>query len=90
MLNNEVTQPSKSGTKNWVKIHDDVLGKCNTNSQIKFKTTIWNSSLCNYLDTNILAKGTITVVGQGEHAAGIAATRNGKKYLKTMPCSTTA
>ena len=35
-LDNKVTQPSKFGTKNWVKTNDDARGMCNTNSQIKF------------------------------------------------------
>ena len=33
--------------KNWVEIIDDPRGRYNTNSQIKFKTTILNSSLYN-------------------------------------------
>ena len=33
--------------KNWVEINDDPRGRYNTNSQIKFKTTMLNSSLYN-------------------------------------------
>ena len=33
----------------------------NINSQIKFKTTMLKSSLCDYNDVYILIKGTITV-----------------------------
>ena len=45
-LHNEITQPSKFKTKNWVKINHDARGTCNTNNQIKFKTTMFKSSLC--------------------------------------------
>ena len=41
----------------------------NTNSQIKFKTTIIKSSLCDYSDAYILLKGTITITGAGEDEA---------------------
>ena len=34
---------------------------CNTNSQIKLKTSMLRSSLCHYSDGNILVSGTITV-----------------------------
>ena len=33
----------------------------NTNSQIKFKTTMLKSSLCNYSDAYIFVKGTISI-----------------------------
>ena len=33
----------------------------NVNSQIEFKTTMLKSSLCDYSDTYVLVKGTITV-----------------------------
>ena len=35
-------------------------GTYGTNSRIKFKTTMLKSSLCNYSDAYILAKGTVT------------------------------
>ena len=37
-------QRFKFRTKNWVEINDDSRGAYNTNSQIKFKTTILMSS----------------------------------------------
>ena len=60
MLDNAPNQPSKFTTKNWVEANDDARGAYNTNSQIKFKT----SSLCNYSDTHIIAKGTISITAQ--------------------------
>ena len=45
-----------------IEINDESRGKYNTNSQIRFKTSMLRSSLCNYNDAYILAKETITVV----------------------------
>ena len=39
-------QPSKFRGKNWVEINDESRGTYNVNSQIKFKTTMLRSSLC--------------------------------------------
>ena len=46
LLENVSNQPSRSRTKNWVKINDESRGTYNTNSQIKFKTTMLKFSLC--------------------------------------------
>ena len=40
LLDNTSNQPSKFRTKNWVEINDDSQGTYNTNSQIKFKTSM--------------------------------------------------
>ena len=61
LLDNTPNQPSKFRTKNRVKINHDVRGTNNTNSQIKFKTSMLNSSLCDYSDAYILVKETITI-----------------------------
>ena len=55
------SEPSKFRTKNWVEINDESRGTYNVNSQIKFKTTMLKSSLCDYSDSYILVKETITV-----------------------------
>ena len=62
-------QPSKFRTKNWVEIIDESRGTYNVNSQIKFKTTMLRSSLCDYTDAYIIVKGTITINGAGADAA---------------------
>ena len=61
LLDNTTNQPSKFRAKNWVGINGDSSGRYNTNSQIKFKSSMTRSSLCNYSDAYILSKGTITV-----------------------------
>ena len=65
---NKSNQPSKFRTKNWVEINDESRGTYNVNSQIKFKTTMLKSSLCDYSDPYILVKGTITIAGAGADA----------------------
>ena len=42
----------------------------NTDSNIIFKTTMLNSSSCDYLGAYILVKGGITITGAGDDVAG--------------------
>ena len=69
MLDDASNQPSKFKTKNWVEVNDESRGTYNVNSQIKFKTTLLKSSLCDYSDAYILVKGKITITGTGDDAA---------------------
>ena len=48
LLDNTPNQPNKFRTKNRVEINDDAHITYNTNSQIKFKTPMLKSILCNY------------------------------------------
>ena len=61
-------QPSKFRTRNWVKINDESRGTY-TSNDIKFKTTMLRSNLCDYADAYILVKGAITITGAGNDAA---------------------
>ena len=72
-------QPSKFKTRNWVEINDESRGAYNVNSQIKFKTTMLKSSLCDYSDAYILVKGTISV--NNTAAQGAAANNTNKKVI---------
>ena len=72
-------QPSKFRTRNWVEINDESRGAYNVNSQIKFKTTMLKSSLCDYSDVYILVKGTINV--NNTAAQGAAANNTNKKVI---------
>ena len=69
MVDDTSNQPSKFRTKYWVEINDESRGTYNVNSQIKFKTTMLKSSLCDYNDAYILVKGAITIIGAGADAA---------------------
>ena len=76
---NTLNQPSKVRTRNRVEINDESRGIYNVNSQIKFKTTMLKSSLCDYNDAYILVKGTITV--NNTAAQGAAANNTNKKVI---------
>ena len=54
MLDNALNQPSKFKTKNWVEINEDLHRVYATASQVKFKTSLLRSSLCDYDDAYIL------------------------------------
>ena len=68
LLNDESNQPSKFRTRNWVEINDESIGTY-TSNDIRFKTTMLRSSLCDYADAYILVKGTITITGAGDDDA---------------------
>ena len=76
---NTLNQPSKFKTRNWIEINDESRGAYDVNSQIKFKTTMLKSSLCDYSDAYILVKGTITV--NNTAAQGAAANNTNKKVI---------
>ena len=65
LLDNTSNQLSKFRTKSWIEINDQSRGVYNTNSDIRFKTTMLKSSLYYYSDAYILVKGTITITGAG-------------------------
>ena len=60
MLDNTSNQPSKFRIKNLFEINDKLRGTYDV-SQIKFKTTMLYSSLCEHSDGYILVKGNVTV-----------------------------
>ena len=78
LIDDTSNQPSKFRTKNWVEINDASRGACKVNSQIKFKTTMLKSSLCDYSDAYILVKGRTTINGSGADAAAIQADERDK------------
>ena len=80
-LDKIASQPSKFRTRNCVEINDDWRGTCNTNNQIKFKTTMLKSSLCDYSDVYLLVKGTMTLVWQGAYVAAIQIDNNVKQVI---------
>ena len=68
LIDDASNQPSKFRTKNWVEINDESRGTYNANSQIKLKTTMLKSSLCDYSDAYIFVKGKIAITGEGDNA----------------------
>ena len=68
MLESTSDNPPKFRTRNWVEINDESRGNY-ANSNITFKTTMLRSNLCDYADSYILVKGTITITSEGDNAA---------------------
>ena len=85
LLYNTPDQPNKFWTKNCVEIRDDSRGTYSIDSQIKFKISMLNSSLCDYSNAYILVKGIITLVGQGAAAQARQNNRNDKQVLFKNP-----
>ena len=86
LIDDTPNQPSKFRTRNWIEINDESRGTYNVNSQIKFKTTMLKSSLCDYSDAYILVKGTISV---NNSASGDAINNNNRKVIfkNCAPCT---
>ena len=68
MLESTSDNPSKFRTKNWVEINDESRGNY-ANSDLRFKTTMLRSNLCDCADSYILVKGTTKITGEGDNAA---------------------
>ena len=64
-----------------IETNDQSRGVYNTNSDIRFKTTMLKSSLCDYSDAYILVKGTITITGAGADAAARQADERDKGVI---------
>ena len=79
LIDDASNQLSKFRTKNWVEINDESRGTYNVNTQIKFKTTILKSSLCDYSDAYILVNGNIAV--NNTAAADADANNTNKKVI---------
>ena len=98
LLDDTTNQPSKLRTSNWVKINyesrdlyndgDDDDDDKNDNNNIKFKTSMIRSSLCDYSDAYILVKVTITVPNTAAQGAAVN-NINKKKISKNCTPFTT-
>ena len=66
---------SKFVTKIWVEVNDLSSGQYSVNKNIRFKTSMLRSDLCDYSDAYIVAKGIISVTGTNN------ANRRNKKLI---------
>ena len=48
-------------TKKWIEVYDQSEGNYNVNKEIRIKTSMLRSDLCDFSDAYIVVKGTITV-----------------------------
>ena len=69
MLDSASNKLSKFRTRNWVEINDDIRGACSRNKQIRCKTPMLRSSLCDYSDAYILVKRNVSINNTGTAAA---------------------
>ena len=69
MVDGTSSKPFKFRTKNWVEINDESRGTYNVNGQIKFKTTMLKSRLCDYSNAYIFVKGIKIITRAGADAA---------------------
>ena len=79
LLDSASNKLSKFRTRNWVEINDEIRGTYSPNKQIRFKTAMLRSSLCNYSDAYILVKGNVSVNNNAD--AGAAANNINKKVV---------
>ena len=81
LVDNMPNQPSKFKTENWNEINDESGGMYNKDNQIRFKTSMLRSGLCDYSNAYILVKGTIIVA-----PATAAAPNNANKKVIFKNC----
>ena len=48
-------------TKKWIEVYDQSGGNYNVNKEIRIKTSMLRSDLCDFSDAYIVVKGTITI-----------------------------
>ena len=48
-------------TKKWIEVYDQSEKNCNVNKEIRIKTSMLRSNLCDFSDAYIVVKGTITL-----------------------------
>ena len=80
LLDSASNKLSKFRTRNWVEINDDIRSAYSPNKQIRFKTAMVTSSLCDYSDAYILVKGNVSVSNTG---TATAPTNRNKKVIFT-------
>ena len=79
LLNDASNKSSKFRTRNWFEINDEKRGAYSPKIQIRFKTEMVRSSLCDSSDAYIHVKGNISV--NNTVAEGAAANNTNKKVI---------
>ena len=79
LLDNIPNQPSRFKTKYWIEKNENSWGIYEEDNQIRFKTWVLRSSLCNYIEEYVLLKVTITV--ENESAQGKPNNAKNKKVI---------
>ena len=79
LLNDASNKSSKFRTRNWFEINDEKRGAYSPKTQIRFKTEMVRSSLCDSSDAYIHVKGNISV--NNTVAEGTAANNAAKEVI---------
>ena len=87
LLNDASNKSSKFRARNWVEVNHDIRDAYSPNKQIRFKTPMLRSSLCDYSDGYILVKGNISVNNTAGAAAAAAAANNTNKKVIFKNCA---
>ena len=53
-------------TKKWIEVYDQSEKNYSANKEIRIKTSMLRSDLCDFSDTYIVLKGTITLEGDSD------------------------
>ena len=53
-------------TKKWIEVYHQSGGNYNVNKEMRFKTSMLRSDLCDYLDAYIVVEGDITLEGDND------------------------
>ena len=56
----------RSVTKKWIEVYDQSGGNYTVNKEIRIKTSMLRSDLCDYSDAYIVVKGDITLEGDND------------------------
>ena len=60
-INSDNKDLPKFVTKKWIEVYDQSEGNYNVNKEIRIKTSMLRSDLCNFSNAYIIVKGTISV-----------------------------
>ena len=82
LLDNVSNQPSNFRKRNWIEINNESRGTY-TGNDIRFKTAMLRSNLCDYVDAHILVEGSMIIAGAGNDDAAKRADERDKD-LKTV------
>ena len=63
-------------TKKWIEVYDQSEKNYNVNKEIRFKTSMLRSDLCDFGDAHIVVKGNIIVVKKAFRTDDIVAPNN--------------
>ena len=87
LLDNTSDEVSRFITKKLIKAYDQSGETYNTNKQIRFKTSMLRSDLCDYSDAYIVVKGDITVEGANnkDKKSRPLAFKNNAPFISCIP-----